>query len=189
MLEELQQFCNQCNLCPLGAQVVPGASRSQVFSNMVESRYVVVGQNPGKTECKLDTPFVGAAGKNFDKELAKHGFSREMFYITNVLHCYTPGNRAPTPAELSACRPLFEKELLHLQPKLVITLGKFAFQALCGKASNYQDSLGKIITRPFAEVILKIFPIYHPSGMNLANPERRAKFEQDIAALAGLIEV
>lgn len=184
MLEKLHSFCNQCNLCPLGAQVVPGAPRPQVFSNMVESRYVVVGQNPGKNECVAQTPFVGGAGKNFDKELAKHGLSREMFYITNVLHCYTPGNRAPTSAELNACRPLFQKELGYLKPKLIITLGKFAFQSLCGKSETYKDSLGKVTSSLDG---LPVFPIYHPSGMNLANSERRAKFESDVAELALLI--
>ena len=193
MLEALQAICNQCSLCPLGAQTVPGASRPQVFSNMIQSDYVVVGQNPGKTECKVQLPFMGSAGKNFDKELAKHGLTRDLFYITNVLHCYTPGNRAPTAKELAACRSLFRMELQYLKPKLVITLGKFAFQAVCGKSGSpdhYRDALGRVTNSQILSDIgesLNVFPIYHPSGMNLANQDRRAKFEEDIATLAWMI--
>lgn len=117
-----------------------------------------------------------------------------MFYITNVLHCYTEKNRSPKKSELSACKSIVDLELKYLQPKLIITLGSFAFKYFFPHAT-YKTSLGKVSTK--TDLLLtndgnfrsvNIFPIYHPSGMNLANPERRRKFEEDIAELAKLIK-
>jgi DNA polymerase len=150
------------------------------------SKYMVFGQNPGYNECIKDEPFVGDAGKTFDKEIEKHGLSRSDFYISNVLHCYTPGNRKPSSEELTACRPLIQQEILLMRPRLIITLGKFAFNTLC-PSDKYGASLGKIKKSSFAGESLNVFPIYHPSGMNLAVKARREKFETDITLMCKLI--
>jgi DNA polymerase len=154
---------------------------------MIKSKYVVMGQNPGYNECMQDEPFVGQAGKTFNIEIDKHGLKREMFYITNIVHCHTDKNRAPLGSEILACRPLVQMELMHLKPRLIITLGKFAFKALC-PGENYAASLGKIKKTMLAGTERNVFPIYHPSGMNLSIQKRRDKFEQDIALLCKLIK-
>ena len=146
MLTILKQLCDNCMLCDLGRtqhEVKGSKIDPHVFSNMNLSKYMVYGQNPGYNECVQDEPFVGDAGKTFDKEIGKHGLTRSDFYISNVLHCHTPGNRQPLPEELTACRPLVQQEIMLMRPRLVITLGKFAFNALCPK-ENCGASLGKI---------------------------------------------
>jgi uracil-DNA glycosylase family 4 len=48
-------------------------------------------------------------------------------YISAGLHCAPPENK-PTPLELRACRPFFERELDELKRvKVVVALGKIAF--------------------------------------------------------------
>jgi len=186
MLTKIKAVCESCTLCPLGKRVpnVKGKTfNPRLLSNMVESKFVVMGQNPGYNECIKREPFVGQAGTNFDKEIAKYGLSRKDFYITNVLHCYTDKNRPPKKSELSACKTIVNMELDYLKPKLIITLGAFAFRYFFPK-ETYKTSLGKILKH---NTYGNVFPIYHPSGMNLANPDRRKKFEEDIAKLAGIV--
>lgn len=189
MLPILKQLCDSCTLCRLGRdlhEVKKQKIDPHVFSNMKMSRYVVMGQNPGFNECIKDEPFVGQAGKTFDVEIGKHGLTRDQFYITNILHCHTPGNRQPLSEELQSCRPLVQMELMLLQPKLVITLGKFAFNALCPK-ETYGESLGTVKKTTFGGRKLNVFPIYHPSGMNLSQKSRKIKFEKDVALMCKLI--
>lgn len=190
MLTHLKSLCKNCSLCPLGKTqpTVNGKTLDpHVFSNMLGSKYVVIGQNPGFNECVQDEPFVGQASQTFNTEVEKHGLKRDMFYITNILHCYTENNRAPSSAELAACRPLVQMELMHLKPRLVITLGKFAFQALC-PGGDYAASLGTIVKSDFIPTKeLSVFPIFHPSGMNLSVKERKDKFEKHIALMCKLI--
>jgi len=186
MLEQLRSLCHSCNLCPLGKEKLTVKGKtidSHVFSNMTEKSFVVIGQNPGFNECCQGQPFVGKAGENFSIELAKHGLSRDDFYITNIVHCYTPKNRAPTTSEILLCRPLIEMELSYIKPKLVITLGKFAFSIMCPR-SNYSSCLGNIQVSSRIGGVNVVLPIYHPSGQNLAIRARREKFEADIATLA-----
>ncbi len=57
------------------------------------------------------------------------GLALDGAYITNVVRCAPPDNR-PTPAEKLTCRPFLLRELeLLTQVKVVVALGKFAFDA------------------------------------------------------------
>ena len=50
-------------------------------------------------------------------------------YITNAVRCVPPGNR-PSPSEKSACRRFLVRELALLdETRVVVALGKFAFDA------------------------------------------------------------
>jgi len=148
---------------------------------------VVFGQNPGFNECVIGEPFVGQAGNTFDKEIEKYGFNRDYFYISNVVHCYTEKNRAPLPDEIRSCNPIILIELQIIKPKLIITLGKPAFQIFCPNL-NYSDSLGDICKSKVNGRGYKVFPIYHPSGLNLSSKLRKTKFEEDIKMLCLLIK-
>lgn len=188
MLQELKSNCKNCTSCSLGKsqKILPKTPFDpHVFSNMVESKYIVIGQNPGLNECLSGEPFIGQSGANFNREIEKYGLSRDDFYITNVVHCYTDKNRAPSASEIAACSSLVKMELTYLEPKLVITLGRFAFKVMC-PGKNYKNSLGKLTNSDFIKN-LSVFPIYHPSGMNLAIKERREKFEEQIKIACGLI--
>jgi DNA polymerase len=190
MLPQIKDLCKNCTLCPLGRSqhtVKNYAFDPHVFSNMNKSKYVVIGQNPGLSECIHDEPFVGQSGKNFNDEVEKHGLTREMFYITNIVKCHTDKNRAPTSKEVKACRPILDLELMFLDPHLIITLGGYAFKRVCPK-ENYSKSLGTVKKVMIAGKERDVFPIYHPSGMNLAIKERKDKFEQDIKLLSKLIK-
>lgn len=189
MLDQLKNLCDNCTLCRLGREEPEVKGKKidpHVFSNMSPSRYAVYGQNPGFNECVKDEPFVGQAGETFNKEIAKHDVSRDQFYISNVLHCYTPGNRSPLKEELQSCWPLVQMELVFLKPKLIITLGKFAFSTFC-PGINYSGSLGSIQKTVINKRTYNIFPIYHPSGMNLSMEVRRRKFEVDVKLLCKLV--
>jgi DNA polymerase len=150
------------------------------------SKWMIVGQNPGVRECTQGEPFVGPAGKNFDDEIAKHGLSRNHFYITNVVKCHTKDNDAKlVDAAIPRCSPFVTMEINILRPKLIITLGAYSFRFLSDEP--YSASLGNIVRSDDLE--LDIFPIYHPSPLNLRVKERRIAYEQQIAHLCALIKV
>ena len=57
------------------------------------------------------------------------GLTLKDVYITNAVRCAPPDNK-PNPAEKLACRPFLIRELeLMQQVRVVIALGKFAFDA------------------------------------------------------------
>jgi uracil-DNA glycosylase family 4 len=52
-------------------------------------------------------------------------------WITAPVRCAPPANQ-PTPAERDECRPYLERELALLEARVLVPLGGFAYQALCG---------------------------------------------------------
>ena len=188
MLRQLKLTCMSCSMCELGRSEACKddiCRDPHVLSNMNVAKVVVVGQNPGWTELKECTPFVGAAGKNFDDELAKHGLDRSLFYITNIVKCFTPDNAKPSNTNVVRCRPFLTMEVTLLRPKFIVTLGAVAFGTLCPDAS-YQMSLGTFTD--CKEFDTKVFAVYHPSPLNLSDSGRRADFGRQMAILCSLVK-
>jgi len=188
-LSTLSTACRLCQNCELGikeAERTIGeviiARDPHVFSNMAySSRFLVVGQNPGWEELEKGEPFVGAAGRNFNKALERNGMSRSDFYISNAVKCFTPNNTKPTRRQQEKCSTWLQIEINTIKPIFVITLGASAFDVLCPDL-KYSSSLGTIVKSD--EFGVKIFPIYHPSPLNAENlPE----FNHQIDVLCELI--
>lgn len=189
MLRQLKMTCYACTMCELGHKYVlkPGevAERDpHVFSNMNPKRIMVVGQNPGWNELREGTPFVGAAGANFDLELARRGLSREEFYITNANKCYTMGNAKPTDVQRRRCEPFLAMEINLIKPLLVVALGASAFEALC-EGVSFAGGLG-VITRS-VRYDVPVFGVFHPSPRNLEDGGREREFRRQMGLLCGLV--
>lgn len=91
--------------------------------------YMIVGRNPGRVEDQVGRPFVGPGGKLLDEWIDRTGLSRDSFWITNLIKCYTSNDRPPTDFEISVCTQhhLF-REIALFKPKVIIPLGKQALQ-------------------------------------------------------------
>lgn len=185
MLAPFKQVCKNCTICHLGRNDKI-FKNTKVFSNMKPSKFVIVGQNPGRTEVEKDEPFVGDSGRIFNEELKKNNTSRDDFYITNIVKCYTEDNRRPTNEEILYCNSFLRLELNIIRPMLVITLGAVAYEELM-PGTKYSDNLGKIVKS--SKYGVKVFPIYHPSPRNLSIQERKDKFCRDLHNLCSIIKV
>lgn len=93
-------------------------------------------------------------------------------YISAAVRCAPPGNK-PTPAEREACQPFLEREM-ELLPRLrvLMALGKFAFDQVWRILGARGEALPKPRT-PFAHGVeitagsgLTLLASYHPSQQN-----------------------
>jgi uracil-DNA glycosylase len=57
------------------------------------------------------------------------GLSLRDMYITAAARCAPPGNK-PTPEELNNCQPYLEREIEMLHPKVIVALGRIAFDRI-----------------------------------------------------------
>jgi len=191
MLRPMQDSCRACTMCELGRKLADDNHPTtkmefdpHVFSNMNPSRWIVVGQNPGTDECLKGEPFVGQSGLFFNKVIKACGMSRDKFYITNTVRCKTQSNNKPNNTHVDRCEPFLRMELQLLTPILIITLGKVAFDIFC-QDLIMKEWLGKIATsKKFGT---KVYPVYHPSPMNMRDKSRKKKFVEDISKLCDLI--
>lgn len=111
--------CEKCNLHLSRKKAVPGEGPADV-------ELMFIGEGPGFYENEQGRPFVGQAGSFLDELLERAGVTRAKVFITNVVKCRPPGNRDPLPEELSACRGYLERQIEALNPKVIITLGRFS---------------------------------------------------------------
>jgi uracil-DNA glycosylase family 4 len=59
------------------------------------------------------------------------GLALRGVWISAPVRCAPPANK-PTPAERDRCLPYLERELEILDPRVLVTLGAFGYQSLCG---------------------------------------------------------
>lgn len=176
-LTALAKAVEACQKCPLGgtrSHTVPGEGTS-------DANLFFIGEAPGHKEDQQGVPFVGAAGGLLDSLLDEISLSRSDIFITNMVKCRPPDNRDPLPEEISACSQYLESQISIVSPKVIVTLGRHAFNRFFPGESIMQ-ARGKI--RSFGQH--RIFPILHPAAA-LYRRELRSVLEEDFARLGELL--
>jgi DNA polymerase len=160
--------CRRCKLCTGRKNIVFGVGNPR-------AELVFVGEGPGEQEDLQGVPFVGPAGELLTKMILAMGFSRDEVYIANVVKCRPPGNRNPEPDEISACEPFLRAQLLAIQPKVIVALGKFAAQTLLRDSTPITRLRGQ--WREYQGV--KLMPTFHPAYL-LRSPQEKRKAWEDL---------
>lgn len=167
--------CTRCKLYYTRKKVVPGEGPS-------ECDIMFIGEAPGFNENEQGKPFVGAAGHFLDTLLEKAGLKRDDVFITNVIKCRPPANREPEMDELEACREFLEAQISILNPKVIVTLGRYSMAHFIenGKISQIHGHPRTIKNR-------LIVPMYHPAAA-LHQPDLRDVILEDFSRLQALLE-
>jgi len=178
VLEQVAQDVKQCSKCVLQysrKNAVPG-------EGPYTSEIMFIGEGPGFYENEQGRPFVGAAGKFLDELLVGIGMKRSTVFITNVVKCRPPGNRDPLPEEIHACTSSYlEKQIQAIQPKVIVTLGRFSMGYLLPDAR-----ISSVHGQPILSKGRLIVPMYHPAAA-LHQQSLRPVIEKDFSRLPELI--
>ena len=187
-LKTAARGCMGCDLYKNATQTVFGEGKvrtAQIF---------FVGEQPGDEEDIAGHPFVGPAGRLFDKALLEAGIDRETTYVTNVVKHFKwkpRGKRRihekPRASEIRACEPWLVAELQVVKPRVLVCLGATAAQTLLGKDFRVTQMRGQWLESPHAE---KVLATVHPSSILRApDAETRAsqyeEFVRDLKLVAG----
>jgi len=168
------QVCQKCILSQGRNHTVPGEGPE-------DAHIMFIGEGPGFHEDRQGRPFVGAAGNYLNELLGRIGLKREDVYITNIVKCRPPGNRAPQPEEIQACRPYLDKQIDLIRPRLVVTLGRFSMQRYFPNAS-----ISRIHGQPKRVGSVIYYPMFHPAAA-LHQPRWRPLVEEDILKIPDLL--
>ena len=166
--------CLKCDLHHSRKNAVPGAGP-------VNAEIMFIGEGPGFHENEQGLPFVGAAGRFLDELLAGIGMQRGQVFITNVVKCRPPGNRDPQNEELAACDGYLERQIQAINPKVIVTLGRFSMAKFLPNAK-----ISQVHGQPVRVKGRLIVPMYHPAAA-LHQPSLRSTVEGDFNRLPELI--
>lgn len=173
LYEEIRS-CAKCILSQGRSHAVPGEGPER-------ADMMFIGEGPGFHEDRLGRPFVGAAGKYLEDLLSRIDLKRTDVYIANVVKCRPPSNRDPQPDEVEACRPYLDRQIEIIQPRLVITLGRFSMQryfpgASISRIHGKAKQIGGVI----------YYPMFHPAAA-LHQPRWRSMVEEDFMRIPQLL--
>jgi uracil-DNA glycosylase len=178
--------CKGCDLWRRATQTVFGEGRA-------DASIMFVGEQPGDSEDAAGKPFVGPAGRVFDRALEAVGIARDRVYVTNVVKHFKwepRGKRRihakPRISEIRACRPWLDTELALIKPRALVCLGATAAQALLGSSFKVSTERGKFVDSPLAPLVMATV---HPSSVLRAQTEEERhramdEFVADLETLA-----
>jgi DNA polymerase len=171
VLEQVREEIGECTRCKLHK-----GRKSIVFGvGSAEARLMFVGEAPGEEEDIQGFPFVGKAGQLLTKMIEAMGLRRDDVYICNTVKCRPPNNRNPEPDELAACEPFLKGQLAAVKPEVIVTLGKFAAQALLRDQTPITRLRGQ--WREYAGI--PVMPTFHPAYL-LRSPGEKARVWEDL---------
>jgi len=171
--------CRKCMLWETRRNAVPGVGNPK-------SKLVFIGEAPGRSEDVQGKPFVGAAGKFLTQLLAGIGLSRDDVFISNIVKCRPPRNRAPLPSEAEACTPYLDRQLGAIKPKVIVTLGRHSSAYVFSKALSSFSSITQVRGKFFGASVsgrrVTVFPTLHPAAA-LYNGKYRKQLTEDFRTL------
>lgn len=182
-LEALDTYINNydCSLKETATQAV-------FADGNAGSSVMLVGEAPGGDEDRLGKPFVGRAGQLLDKMLAAIGLDRRAVYISNIVPWRPPGNRLPTPAEVTLCLPMIERRIALVKPKALVFLGNTASKSLLRAKTGITQLRGiwHAYNNPYLGKIPAL-PTFHPAYL-LRSPGQKRLAWNDLLILKKHIE-
>jgi uracil-DNA glycosylase family protein len=194
-LKGLREAARDCKACPLwkrGTQTVFGAGPAH-------ARLFLIGEQPGDEEDRQGLPFVGPAGRLLEQALEAAGIERGEAYVTNAVKHFKwlpvegRGKRRihqkPNAAEIRACHPWLDAELVTVRPEVIVCLGATAAQALLGAAFRVTKQRGQPIAHQSGA---RIVATVHPSSILRApdsetRQDEMRKFVADLRVARALL--
>jgi DNA polymerase len=138
--------------------------KNLVFSDgNKDAKIMIVGEAPGRTEDKLQKPFVGRAGKLLDSLLETINLNRSKVYITNVVNYRPEKNRKPTTKEINKFKKLLFKHIEIISPKFILLLGATAASAVLNHIGPLSEVRGKWKSIKIINSYFDTLTTFHPA--------------------------
>ncbi len=179
--EALQQRVSECQLCSLYS-----SRKNTVFGEgSADADVMIIGEAPGAEEDALGRPFAGDAGQLLDNMLKAIGLNRKQVFITNILKCHPPENRAPHVNETAACEAYLLRQIELIKPKIILSVGAVSAHNLL----KNDEKVGKLRLQEhkMPGFDMPVHVTYHPAYL-LRKPSEKAKVWTDLKKMAVVIQ-
>lgn len=175
-IAEMVRTCTRCPLYATATNPVPGEGSAT-------AQLMCIGEAPGATEDETGRPFVGQAGQLLTNILGAINLRRDEVFIANVMKHRPPGNRNPTPDEITACSPYLLRQLELIRPKVILALGTFAAQTLLDTTTP----IGKLRGALHWYHGTPLIATYHPAAL-LRNPGWKKPTWEDVKLVRRILD-
>jgi uracil-DNA glycosylase family 4 len=194
-LDDLHETIDQCRKCESS---ISGLCKPIRMFRGLPAAVMIVGQGPGKKERSLGFAFAGQSGRRLDEWLwqcRRRGGARDGIYLTSVVKCVKRSEKE-LEVMVQNCRPYLDQQISLIRPRLIITLGRLAFESLNFSTVSFSDALciplqsrEHVLFSPF-EYHFALLPWPHPSGLNrwLNKPKNREALRRSFQTVATFLD-
>ena len=88
---------------------------------------------------------------------------------------------------MAACRPYLERQIMLLQPRLIVLLGRAAVHSLLGLDASLSSLRGKPLSYRLGELEIPVVVTYHPAYL-LRNLPDKSKAWEDLCRARALMK-
>lgn len=160
VLKIIAKEIEKCEVCKEGK-----SGKAVVGEGNPDADIAFIGEAPGREEAKTGRPFVGRSGKLLRSLIQDSGLKEEDVYITSPVK-YLPDRGTPSSSDIAHGRIHLMKQLLVINPKIIVLLGSVAAQGVLQEKIPITKEHGKIIKKDNK----KYFLTYHPAaGLRFPN--------------------
>ena len=190
-LQSVRDEALRCRACPLWQH----ATQTVFGAGPADAPVVFVGEQPGDQEDLAGEPFVGPAGRVFDRAIAGAGIPRDAVYVTNAVKHFKfepRGKRrlhkTPAQQEIEACHGWLERELALVRPRLVVAMGATAVRALTARTASVNALRGRIVPwRNETQMLITVHPASILRAPHTSQDAEYARFVSDLALAAPFV--
>lgn len=171
-LESLHKQANNCHLCELSK------SRTRVLFGQGNSNtdIIFVKNAPNGSEDATGNFFAGRAGEMLENMITKVlNMPIESIYVTSIVKCYPPQNRAPATNESDTCISYLHMQIENIKPKVVVVFGDEAYNYLM----NHDEKIEKIHGTAIKHNGYMVVPTFDTAFL-LKNPSYRKYAMEDL---------
>ena len=192
--EQLAKSCNSLDDLMQAIKSFEGCRLKKTATHTVfsdgnpDSNIMLIGEAPGVDEDRQGKPFMGENGQLLNKMFKAIDLNREKdFYITNILPWRPPGNRKPTPEEITICLPFIKRHIELFDPKLIILLGGISANTLLNSTYGITRLRGRWAEYDLKGSKIPVRPLFHPAYL-LSQPKAKGDTWADLLEIKANIE-
>lgn len=170
-----------------GLEIAKNASHAVPGEGNPDAEIMCIGEAAGQVEDSTGRPFVGQSGQLMRKTFENIGIDPKDVFITNIVKFRPPDNRDPSPEEIAACADWLDRQIAVIQPKIIVTLGRFSMAKFIPSVTISQvHGQPRFYELSTMNSKLIIFPMYHPAAA-LRGTTMLNAFKEDFLKLKNLL--
>jgi DNA polymerase len=147
----------------------------------IDADVVIVGESPGAPDADSEKPFMGPVGELLTKILAAIGLKRDECYLTNVVKFISAGDEI-TNDILKFFTPFLHREMLSINPKVIISLGNTPTKALLNTKKSITQMRGDFVDYNG----IKLMPTFNPAYI-LRDPSKKREVWEDMKLIRNFL--
>jgi DNA polymerase len=170
---------HSCGACKPGMPIVFGEGSET-------AALMLIGEGPGVDDIPSGFPFQGQAGLLLTKMLAAINVARQECYICNVIKCVPPGERKFPIEEIEGCRPFLMRQILAVNPRIIIAFGALAAQTILRSKKTISELRGQVFKFRLNGCEISVVPSFNPAYL-LRVPEKKRESWEDLKLVRDML--